>query len=214
MWHPEEPDRSTPEPDHLRKEIIQKRDLWCSCMFNWSQMSVYLGSGECLPGLRCPTVSARLPLFTLVMNAQRRPDSVIFPPTTWKHTAHEQSTKHRKRHKWQEEEEEEEEEKEEERHLESQQRPRIRGNRPILHPLIQQNSTNQTLSILGWLPCDRLLMSHSVKHMWSLSNSNNNKQQQFSPISWFTKNKLDLLSPITCQLILNWFILQLTVQLL
>lgn len=28
-------------------------------------------------------MSARLPLFTLVMKAQRRPDSVILPPTTW-----------------------------------------------------------------------------------------------------------------------------------
>lgn len=42
------------------------------------------GGGASSPGLRCPTVSARLPLFTLVMKAQSRPDSVIFPPTTWR----------------------------------------------------------------------------------------------------------------------------------
>lgn len=35
-----------------------------------------------VPGRRCPTVSARLPFFTLVMKAQSLPDSVIFPPTT------------------------------------------------------------------------------------------------------------------------------------
>lgn len=36
-----------------------------------------------IPGLRCPTVSARLPFLTLVMKAQSLPDSVILPPTTW-----------------------------------------------------------------------------------------------------------------------------------
>ncbi len=91
-------------------------------MFTWAQVSVYLVSGECLPGLRCPTVSARLPLFTLVMNAQRRPDSVIFPPTTWKHTAREQSTKlhtesvtNEKKEKKEEEEEEEKKKKKKEK---------------------------------------------------------------------------------------------------
>lgn len=37
-----------------------------------------------VPGLRCPTVSARLPFLTLVMKAQSLPDSVILPPTTWR----------------------------------------------------------------------------------------------------------------------------------
>ncbi len=40
----------------------------CTCVF--------------IPGLRCPTVSARLPFRTLVMKAQSLPDSVILPPTT------------------------------------------------------------------------------------------------------------------------------------
>lgn len=35
-----------------------------------------------IPGLRCPTVSARLPFLTLVIKAQSLPDSVILPPTT------------------------------------------------------------------------------------------------------------------------------------
>lgn len=37
----------------------------------------------CLPALRCPTTSARLPFLTLVMKAPNLPDSVILPPTTW-----------------------------------------------------------------------------------------------------------------------------------
>lgn len=41
-----------------------------------------INDGRNLPGLRCPTVSAKLPFFTLVINAQSRPDSVILPPTT------------------------------------------------------------------------------------------------------------------------------------
>lgn len=36
----------------------------------------------CLPALRCPTTSARLPFLTLVMKAPNLPDSVILPPTT------------------------------------------------------------------------------------------------------------------------------------
>ena len=45
-----------------------------------------------LPGLRCPTVSARLPFLTLVMKAQSLPDSVIFPPTTCREEAARMST--------------------------------------------------------------------------------------------------------------------------
>lgn len=44
--------------------------------------SIREGTGESVPGRRWPTVSAKLPLFTLVMNAHSLPDSVIFPPTT------------------------------------------------------------------------------------------------------------------------------------
>lgn len=39
-----------------------------------------------IPGLRCPTVSARLPFLTLVIKAQSLPDSVILPPTTCRST--------------------------------------------------------------------------------------------------------------------------------
>lgn len=42
-------------------------------------------------------------------------------------------------------------------HLQSQQRPGVRRNRPVLHPLVQENPSNQTLPILGRLPGNRLL---------------------------------------------------------
>lgn len=41
---------------------------------------------DAAPALRCPTTSARLPFFTLVMKAPSLPASVIFPPTTCKET--------------------------------------------------------------------------------------------------------------------------------
>lgn len=41
-----------------------------------------VGGEQGLPALRCPTTSARLPFFTLVMKAPNLPDSVILPPTT------------------------------------------------------------------------------------------------------------------------------------
>lgn len=98
------------------------------------------------PGLRCPTVSARLPLFTLVMKAQRRPDSVIFPPTTCRRASVRNPAA---APRWFS--------PEAESHLKPQQRSGIRGNRPVFHPLIQEDPSNQTLSILGRLPGDRLL---------------------------------------------------------
>lgn len=151
MWLPEEPDHSTPEPDHLQQTTSEED--W------WKHPSDH-AAGVILPGLRCPTVSARLPLFTLVMKAQSRPDSVIFPPTTWKHTASELTQAQRRAG----EEEKTKKKQSKKTHLESQQRPCICRNSSVLHPLVQQNSTNQTLSILGGLPNDRLLRSHSGKH--------------------------------------------------
>lgn len=57
-------------------------------------------------------------------------------------------------------------EEKEEHHLEAQQGSCVCRNRPVLHPLVQDNSTNQTLPIFGWLPRDRLLMSHKDIHIY------------------------------------------------
>lgn len=44
-------------------------------------------------------------------------------------------------------------------HLEAQQSSSVGRNGPVLHPLVEQNPANETLSILGRLPRDWLLRS-------------------------------------------------------
>lgn len=87
MWLLVKASHSTPALGHLRKQ--QRYLILFGAVVFCYKLGFHPDAKVCctcvwVPGLRCPTVSARLPFRTFVIKAQSLPDSVILPPTTWR----------------------------------------------------------------------------------------------------------------------------------